>query len=282
MGFPQLATRRDVAVSRAGFSLNFAAGSLRLRIAETDEELAAAQRLRYRVFYEEMGARPTHRTALTGIDEDVYDDVADHLIVTDQSAPGFDEYVVGTYRLIRRGAAARRGGFYSAQEYDIGKLVAWPGEILELGRSCVDAGYRSMRVIDLLWQGVAAYLCRYEIGLLFGCASFHGTEPEALAAELSYLYHYCRAPAEIRTRALAHRYVEMNRRPAETIDPREGFMAMPPLLKGYLRLGGVVGDGAVVDWPFGTTDTCIVVPRGPRVERYIERYRARWQAFGAA
>lgn len=281
MVFPQLVTRRDVEVSRAGFSLNFAAGSLRLRLAETDEELAAAQRLRYRVFYEEMGATPTPRTALTGIDEDEYDEVADHLIVTDRCAPGLREYVVGTYRLIRRGAAARRGGFYSAQEFDIDKLAAHTGEILELGRSCVDRDYRSMRVIDLLWQGVAAYLCHYRIGLLFGCASFHGADPEALAGELSYLYHYCRAPEDIRPRALRHRFVEMNRRPAEEIDPREGFAMMPPLLKGYLRLGGVVGDGAVVDRQFGTTDVCIVVPQGPRIERYIQRYQARWHALKA-
>lgn len=281
MSSPLLESRRESTVSRAGFSLNFAAGALRLRLAETEEELAAAQRLRYRVFYEEMGAMPTPRTAMTGLDRDAYDEIADHLIVTDRSVPAMQEPVVGTYRLIRRGAAARCGGFYSGGEFVIDRLVGQPGEILELGRSCVDADYRSMRVIDLLWQGVAAYLCHYEIGLLFGCASFRGTSPEALAAELSYLYHYCRAPERIRTRALAHRYVEMNRLPAAAIDPRAGFATMPPLLKGYLRLGGLVGDGAVVDRQFGTTDVCVVVPRGPRVERYIKHYRARWQALKA-
>lgn len=276
---PQLMTRRDTPVSRAAFSLNFSAGSLRLRLAETDEELVAAQQLRYRVFYQEMGAIPTGRMAISGIDEDKYDDVADHLIVTDLGASRLQEQVVGTYRLIRRSAAARRGGFYSATEFDIEKLVRHPGEILELGRSCVDADYRSMRVIDLLWQGVAAYLCHYDVRLLFGCASFHGANPEALAGELSYLYHYCRAPEEIRTRAIAYRYVEMNRKPLHEVDPRAGFGAMPPLLKGYLRLGGVIGDGAVVDRQFGTTDVCVVVPRGPRIERYLDRYQARWRAL---
>jgi len=277
-----LVPRWDETLSRREFSLNFIAGGLRLRLAETDEERQAAQRLRYRVFYGEMGATPSALAVRHQIDVDEYDDVADHLIVTDTTVSDIGEYVVGTYRLIRRGPAMRCGGFYSAHEFDIARLLKSPGEILELGRSCVDKDYRTLRVIDLLWQGVAAYISYYNVQILFGCASFPTVDPNALSLELSYLHHHCRADAEIRPVALLGRYVDMNRVPAEAIDRKQGFMAMPPLLKGYLRLGGVVGDGAVVDYDFGTTDVCIMVRRGGRMERYVERYLARSRALKAS
>lgn len=267
-----LVPNREETRQRRDLSLNFHVGGLRLRLAETDEEIKAAQELRYRVFCDEMGARPTAEVARRRRDIDVYDQVADHLIVTDTTICNFGEYVVGTYRLIRRGPAARLGGFYSAEEFDISRLTDCPGELLELGRSCVDRVYRSMRVIDLLWQGVAAYICHYDVKALFGCASFPTTNPELLATELSYLHHYCRAPETFRPRAKNERFVEMNRKALEQIDPKAGFALMPPLLKGYLRLGGVVGDGAVVDYQFGTTDVCILIERGGRIERYVNRY----------
>ncbi len=271
---PQWDDKRE----REDFSLDFVAGGLRLRLAETDEERAAAQKLRYRVFHEEMGAKPSVAMSVSGRDFDVYDDFADHLIVTDTSVSDIGEQVVGTYRLLRRTVAARCGGFYSASEFDVSKLVERPGEILELGRSCVDRDYRTFRAIDLLWQGIAAYISRYEISTLFGCASFPTVDPTSLAMELSYLYHYCRAPEDYCPRAVASRYVEMGRIAGSEIDPKAGFLRMPSLLKGYLRLGGLVGDGAVVDYEFGTTDVCILVERGGRMERFVDRYNARFQA----
>ena len=277
-----LVPRRDDTLYRREFSLNFIAGGLRLRLAETDEERFAAQRLRYRVFFGEMGATPTAAAERHQMDVDKYDDIADHLIVTDIAGSDSGEYVVGTYRLIRRGPAMRCGGFYSAHEFDIAPLLRRPGEILELGRSCVDRDYRTLRVIDLLWQGVAAYISHYNVQILFGCASFPTVKPNALCLELSYLHHYCRADEAIRPVALPGRYVEMNRVSVDAIDRKQGFMAMPPLLKGYLRLGGVVGDGAVVDYDFGTTDVCILVERGGRMERSVERYMARSRALKAS
>lgn len=228
-------------------------------MAETDEERFTAQRLRYRVFFSEMDATPTAAAEQHQMDVDEYEDIADYVIVTDTAGPDSGEYGVGTYRLISRGSAVRCGGFYSAREFDIARLLRRPGEILELGRYCVDRDYRTLRVIDLLWQGVAAYISHYNLQILFACASFPTVKPNALSLELSDLHHYCWADEAIRLVALLGRYVEMNRVSVDAIDRKQGFMAMPPLLKGYLRLGGVVGDGAVVDYDFGTTDVCILV-----------------------
>ncbi len=180
--------------------------------------------------------------------------------------------VVGTYRLIRRAAAARLGGFYSAGEFDIARLVAYPGEILELGRSCVDNAYRQRPTMQLLWSGIAAYVFHFDIALMFGCASLPGTDPDALAVPLSYLHHHRLAPLPLRTRALADRYVEMNRLPGTAIDPVRSLARLPPLIKGYLRLGGFVGEGAVIDTDFNTVDVCVVVKTDLVAEKYSRHY----------
>ena len=251
------------------------AGPLGVRLAEQAWELEAAQRLRYRVFYEEMGAKPTVEMAASRRDEDRFDAVADHLLVIDHAFGDGPEGVVGTYRLIRRPAAAKVGGFYSAGEYDIACLEAFPGEILELGRSCVAAGYRTRPTLQLLWQGIAAYVFRYRIDLMFGCASLHGTDPDALAAPLTWLWHNHLAPPALRPRALPHRFVEMRRMDPAEIDVRSVLNGLPPLIKGYLRLGGFVGDGAVIDDQFNTTDVCVVVKTDLVTDKYYRHYERR-------
>jgi L-ornithine Nalpha-acyltransferase len=235
-------------------------------------DIDAAQALRYRVFYEGLGARPAAGFAVRRRDVDRFDGDCDHLLVLDHGRGPGPEAVVGTYRLIRRAAAARLGSFYSAGEYDIGRLVAQPGEILELGRSCVDAAYRQRPTMQLLWSGIAAYVFHHDIALMFGCASLSGTDPDALAAPLSYLYHHHLAPPYLRPRALAQRYVEMRRMPKDALDPASTLAALPPLVKGYLRLGGFVGDGAVVDEQFNTTDVCVVVKTDLVAEKYSRHY----------
>lgn len=254
---------------------SFHAGSLEVRLAETGEEIDAAQALRYRVFYQEMAARPTPEMAARGRDVDAHDAVADHLLVIDRGrAPG-TLGVVGTYRLIRREAAARQGAFYSAGEYDISKILAYPGPVLELGRSCVAAEYRTGQTMQLLWRGIAAYVFQHDIDIMFGCASMPGVEPQQLALPLSYLYHYHLAPPALRPRALEARYTSMRRLEAEDIDQRAAVAALPPLIKGYLRVGGFVGDGAVVDDQFHTTDVCVVVKTDLVTEKYYRHYERR-------
>ena len=170
------------------------AQTLGVRLAAAPWELDAAQALRYRVFYDEMGARPTPAMAATRRDTDSFDNAADHLLVIDHARGEGPETVVGTYRLLRRDPATRLGGFYSSAEYDISPLLGFDGEVLELGRSCVDAEYRTRGTLQLLWRGIAAYVFKHRIDLMFGCASLPGTDPEALAAPLTYLWQNHLAP----------------------------------------------------------------------------------------
>lgn len=248
------------------------AGHLRIRLAETPDEIRASQRLRFRVFCEEMSAKPTVEMTRVRREFDSFDEFCDHLLVFDRRRGAGLDAVVGTYRLMRKEAALRRGRFYTVDEYDVSKLLAYPGQILELGRSCVDAEYRSGSTMQLLWRGIAEYIFTYNIDLMFGCASLPGTDPDALAAPLAYLYHHHLAPPALRARALRHRHIDMARLGPEEIDVIQARKAIPPLIKGYLRLGGFVGDGAVVDEDFGTTDVCIVVKTDLITEKYYRHY----------
>lgn len=248
------------------------AGNLGLRIARTAEELDAAQALRYRVFYEELGAHPDETTEARHRDSDRYDAVADHLLVVDHDLGDGPDSVVGTYRLIRREAAERIGRFYSADEYDISLIERFPGQVLELGRSCVHSAYRGRAAMQLLWRGIAAYVFTHNIDLMFGCASLPGTDVDGLAAELTYLYANHLAPPDIRLRALPNRFVDMQRMDPATIDARQVLVGLPPLIKGYLRLGGFVGDGAVVDHQFNTTDVAVVVQTDLVTGKYFRHF----------
>jgi putative hemolysin len=257
---------------RAAGEIRLRAGNLEVRLAATPAEIDAAQALRYRVFYEEMTARPSIEIARRRRDFDSFDAYCDHLLVIDHDRGAGAEGVVGTYRLMRREAARRHGGFYTASEFDIAILDERRGEVLELGRSCVDALYRTRPTIELLWRGIAAYVFRHRIEVMFGCASLPGTDPRALALPLSYLYHYHLAPPALRVRARPERYTNMNFVAAEQIDRRGVLASLPPLVKGYLRLGGFVGDGAVVDHQFNTTDVCVVVATDRVTEKYYSHY----------
>ncbi|MCA8909490.1 MAG: GNAT family N-acetyltransferase [Rhodospirillaceae bacterium] len=247
-------------------------GDLEVRLAHSDAEIEAAQRLRFHIFYREMAAKPTAEMAASGRDFDAFDPFADHLLVLDHARGEGADAVVATYRLLRRVNAERAGHFYTADEYEIGQLLAQPGEILELGRSCVSADYRTGAVMQLLWRGIATYVFHYDIGIMFGCASLPGVDPEELAMPLSYLYHNHLAPPELRTRAVDSRYTPMDQVPADQLDRKAALRGLPPLIKGYLRLGGYVGDGAVVDPQFHTTDVCIIVKTDLVTQRYYKHY----------
>ncbi len=247
-------------------------GNLGVRIAATQAEIDASLALRYRIFFEEMGAIPDAATAASRRDRDEFDDYADHLLVIDHEIGSGPESVVGTYRLLQSAGAAAVGRFYSADEYDISTILAFPGQVLELGRSCVDARYRGRAVMQLLWRGIAAYIFHNNIDLMFGCASLPGTNPEKLATELSYLYEHHLAPPALRPRAKADRYVEMRRVPVHSFDPRRVNQTLPPLIKGYLRIGGYIGDGAVVDTQFNTTDVAIIVKTDLVTDKYYRHY----------
>jgi L-ornithine Nalpha-acyltransferase len=253
------------------------AGALEVRLAETEAEVEQAQRLRYHVFYEEMDAVPSVQMRVERRDFDKYDEVCDHLLVVDRNAQGDDgqPLVVGTYRLTRDVDAARAGGFYTANEFDMSRMLAGHKgqKLLELGRSCVLKSYRNRTTtVQLLWKGLLTYVARFSIDLMFGCASFPGTDPDALALPLSYMHHYHPIPSGMEVKARPELYVPMNRMAKEDIDPKEGLRSLPPLLKGYLRAGGCIGDGAVVDLQFSTIDVFIYFPLSGMDARYMSRF----------
>jgi putative hemolysin len=256
-------------------------GSLEVRLARKRGEIRRAQRLRYKVFYEEMSAVPDALAMLSRRDEDAYDAVFDHLLVLDHGEPSNGRRwrrpkVVGTYRMLRQEVADLYDGFYTQGEYDIAPLLqAKPDySFMELGRSCVLKPYRNKRTLELLWQGVWSYVREHGADVMIGCASFEGTDPAAHALALSFLHHNALAPEEWRVRAHDHLRVDMNMMPREAVNTRAAVKALPPLIKGYLRVGAYVGDGAVIDHQFGTTDVFIIMP--------VEAIRSRYFAhFGA-
>lgn len=251
---------------------NGAASRLEVRLAVSEEEILAAQALRYRVFYQEMGAKPSADMAARQSDFDDFDGICDHLLVLDHNRGAGGAAVVGTYRLIRRAIGEKFGRFYTAGEYDISKLLDKGGQFMELGRSCVDVDYRTGSTMQLMWAGIANYVWDHGIDLMFGCASLPGTDPDALAAQLSYLYHFHLAPSELCPRALPDLFVDMNRMDRDSINQRRSLAMLPPLVKGYLRLGGFVGDGAVIDHQFNTTDVCVMVKTDLVTAKYAKHY----------
>jgi putative hemolysin len=248
------------------------AGHLGVRIATTEAEVDAAQSLRWRIFYDEMGAQPSDAALAVRRDVDAFDAVADHLLVIDHAIGPGPEGVVGTYRLIQQDAAEQIGRFYSDEEYDLSPLDIFQGKLLELGRSCVAAEYRGRAVMQLLWRGIAAYTFRHQIDLMFGCASLPSTNPDDWAAELTYLYYNHLAPPALRPRALPDRFIEMRRMNPDELDAKRTLSTLPPLIKGYLRLGGFVGDGAVIDEQFNTTDVAIIVKTDLVTDKYYRHY----------
>jgi L-ornithine Nalpha-acyltransferase len=252
-------------------------GSLETRLARNPREVDAAQALRYRVFVEEMHAQLPPEAMRRGRDIDSFDDICDHLLVVDTALYGDPEdQIVGTYRLLRQDVAVNHGGFYSACEFDIDPLLARHPDkrFMELGRSCVLPNYRTKRTVELLWQGNWAYALKHNIHAMFGCASFPGVRPEEHALALSFLHQTVCAKGDWAASAKSDLFCEMDLMPAEAINPKRALMSMPPLVKGYLRLGAMVGHGAVVDQAFNTTDVLVILPIEAISGRYINYYGA--------
>ncbi len=185
--------------------------------------------------------------------------------------------MIGTYRMIRENYAEKVGGFYTAGEYDLAPMIAaWPKgtRYLELGRSCILKAYRSRTTtMQLLWRGLMTYVAHFSSDLMFGCASFSGTDPKALALPLSYLHHYCPMPPEVRVRARPELYTEMNLIPKDEIDVKQALRALPPIIKGYLRAGCLIGEGAFIDHQFGTTSRAVLTLAGV-ISRLVAQRRS--------
>ncbi|WND04122.1 GNAT family N-acyltransferase [Temperatibacter marinus] len=252
-------------------------GSLQVRLARSFNEIMQAQKLRYKIFYKEMQAKPSFLQKITLRDIDDYDRICDHLLVLDRGRP-INKQVVGTYRLLPQKTAEAHSGFYSAGEYNLAGLVAHTQstlkgkQLLELGRSCVHKDYRASSTISLLWQGISSFMRDQNIAYLFGCASFEGTDPGVHAEALSYLHYNHSVEQEIGVEVHQGMGVSMDLMTEEAIDVRRAKRAMPPLVRGYIRLGAKIGRGAYIDDQFGTTDVFILMDVNSISRRYSKHY----------
>ncbi|AGT07779.1 GNAT family N-acetyltransferase [Paracoccus aminophilus] len=248
------------------------------RLATSEADLLGAQRLRYRVFVEELGADGLMVDHTNRFERDEFDPIVDHLVLIDRRRSEADlEHIVGVYRLLPGARAEAFGRFYCDSEYDLSSLRASGRPLLELGRSCVDLDYRGGSGMFLMWNALADYVLRNQIELLFGVASFHGLDAQALAQPLSWLHHNHLAPEGLRPVALASGYQSMDLLPAADLDRRSAMLALPPLLKAYLRLGGTVGEGAFLDHEFNTTDVLLVVDTESMSVKHRRFYEGRTQ-----
>jgi L-ornithine Nalpha-acyltransferase len=244
-----------------------------VRLAATEADRQAAARLRYRVFVQEMGADGGLTDHIAGLERDRFDTIADHLLLRDLSRPE-EAQVVGVYRLMDSAQAARAGGFYCAGEYDLSPLLDSGLQVMELGRSCLDAAYRGGAGMFHLWQALAQLVAARGADLLFGVASFPTTDAAALAQPLAWLHHHHLAPAPLRPRARAFQAMDLV--PRAALDQRAAMLATPALIKAYLRLGGVVGEGAYVDHAFNATDVFLMLDlrqTNPRARAIYDRPR---------
>ncbi|MCV2881153.1 GNAT family N-acetyltransferase [Actibacterium sp. XHP0104] len=231
-----------------------------LRLATEDTDLRAAQRLRYEVFVAELGGDGDLVDHDARLERDTFDPYYDHLVLIDKTRDaGALDHVVGVYRVLRDDRAAEIGRYYSEDEYDLTALKTCGRKLLELGRSCLHRDYRGGTAMMHLWNGLADYVFEHGIEVLFGTASFHGTDIDTLRMPLAYLHHHHLAPPDLRTRVLPEHGQDMNLVPRDQIDRKAAMLATPSLIKGYLRLGGFVGEGAYVDHAFNTTDVCLIM-----------------------
>lgn len=231
------------------------AAEFQVRLAQTPEDLRAAQRLRYDVFVAELGGGGDLVDHAARLEKDHLDPFFDHLMLIEPE----NNAVVGVYRLMQQEQAARAGGFYSATEYDLNPLLTSGRRLLELGRSCLHRDFRGGNAMHYLWSALAGYVQEHRIDLLFGVASFHGTDPDKLAGPLSLLHHRHLAPPALRVRAKPEAFQRMDLIAEGDLDRRAAMLEVPSLIKAYLRLGGCVGEGAFVDHRFNTTDVCLIL-----------------------
>ncbi len=246
---------------------------LSVRFAESAQDLRGAERLRYKVFVQELGGDGPLVDHAEALERDALDPFAEHLVLVDDRRDQERlEHVVGVYRMMTEEAAARAGRFYSEAEYDLGPLRNSGRRLLELGRSCLQPEFRGGTAMFQIWQALAGIVVARKIEILFGVASLRGTDPWALAQPLSYLIHAHRAPTDLRVCAIGPTARSLELLPEEKVDRKTAMSAMPALIKAYLRLGGVVGDGAFVDHAFKTTDVCLVLDTTRMSARQLALY----------
>lgn len=244
-----------------------------IRLARDDRDLRAAQRLRYEVFVAELGGDGPLVDHDLRLECDAFDPLFDHLLLIDprRDPTGLD-FVIGVYRLLRSDRLPKGQGYYSESEYDLTALRQSGRRLMELGRSCVHPAHRGGTAMFHLWNALGDYVVEHGIEIMFGPASFHGTDALALTQPLAYLHHHHLAPPALRVRARAAAFQRMDLLPADQVDRKAAMAGTPALIKAYLRLGGFVGEGAWIDHDFNTTDVCLLMDTQAMSERHRAYY----------
>ncbi len=237
-----------------------------VKIAHHEQELREAQRLRYQVFVEELGGGGVLVDHEAKLECDSFDPYFEHMVVRDEA----EGRIVGVYRLMREEQALQAGRFYSESEYDLTRLRSSGRKLLELGRSCIHPDYRGGAAMHCLWSGLAEYVAKHDIEILFGVASFHGTDVGKLSNTLSILHHRHLAPETLRVRSKILQ--NMNLIPYDQLNRKQAMLETPALIKAYLRLGGCVGEGAYIDHDFNTTDVFLILDTAQMTDRQSRRY----------
>ena len=270
----QMATGRPATLGRIG--------PLETRLARNEREILLAKELRYRIFVEECGAKVGHLNRLLKRDSDRFDEFCDHLLVVDTSKP-YGAHVVGTYRLMTHEAAARGVGFYSQSEFDLSPILkAHAGQsLMELGRSCILPSYRHRRTLELMWQGIWSLVLERKTDVLFGCASFPGCDSSVHQSAFSWLRRNACLETERDCLPAKKNSLSLSEADDKTPDADHVLPSLPPLLKGYLRVGAKVASHAVIDRKFGTTDVLVVLRIADIAEKYLAHYRRDASRFAA-
>ncbi|MDC0456552.1 GNAT family N-acetyltransferase [Alphaproteobacteria bacterium] len=249
-------------------------GNFTIKLVEKKSELKKAQALRYSIFYKEKKAKPSIPKKILALDYDKVDKFADHLIIIDKGSTAPKNRIVGTYRLVRGNMSNNFGGFYTSSEFNLSKILnAYKNsQILELGRSCVHKDYRNGTVMNLLWKAIAEYVKLYDINIILGCVSFSGTDIMKFSNELLYLRENFSLPDDLSVESLDDNVYPVYRKTITNINNLKTFAKLPPLLKGYLRVGGKVSDSFYVDYSFNTIDLCVVVKTDNIDKKYKKKF----------
>ena len=253
-----------------------------VRLTRSKEERKQVRQLRYKVFVEEEGASVNEEQKNLREEYDNYDNYAEYMVVLHKSK------VVGTYRIIGRDAAEKMGGFYTETEFDLKKIKKVRGNIAEMSRACVDPDYREGGlVLRMLWMGMTDYILKRKIVLMFGVASWVGTQPALSAQAISYLYYNHLAPLPLRAVVEPEKLVDgvnpkltrMNILPKAFVDDAEAKSQMTPLIKGYLRLGAQFGKGVFIDKPFNSYDVFVILQAKNMNRAYQKHFTGNENAF---
>ena len=249
-------------------------GSLSTRLAKNEAELKEAQKIRYQVFCDELSARQQSRPN-TKLEHEQHDLICDHLLVLDNNDTE-NPKTVGTQRFLVKQSKDSHLPFRSQSEFDLEGLAQKHPQkrFMELGRSCILEAYRSKRTMELMWHGTWSYAVKNKVDVMTGCASFYAQSPEEISLALGFLSTLTTEEPEWQVDPTSPNFVPIKQYEELVTEPKKAIRALPPLIKGYLRLGAYFSKCIVTDEDFGTIDIAVILPVKNINPRYVSYYGA--------